>query len=35
MTEEQRNAFFAQMTLAMGGAGYRRPSGDIESQGAN
>mmetsp|Transcript_11620 Transcript_11620/g.23753 ORF Transcript_11620/g.23753 Transcript_11620/m.23753 type:complete len:109 (+) Transcript_11620:178-504(+) len=35
MTEEQRNAFFEQMQLAMGGAGFRRPSGDIESQGTN
>ncbi len=35
MTEEQQNAFFKQMQLAMGGAAFRQPSGDIESQGTN
>ncbi len=27
--------FFEQMQLAMGGTGYKQPSGDIESQGTN
>ncbi len=35
MTKEQILAFFEQMKLAMGGASYRQPSGDIESQGTN